>query len=463
VISDCHLQLLPNAVDFGHVPIDTATARSVRATNKGTTSCELRGIAIGSGSDPQFSVISAAAVVVLEPGQEASLNVAFDAKDRNTPHHRTGSLAFATNDASLMEVAIPLSADIDVGCDLHWNPASLDFGTVTLNKTTSAQVTLENSGSAACQVSGIAIAPDSSASFSLAGTQASLTVPVGGTATIGVTFFADSALPHKKRGSLVFQTDNAPDPTAQILLYGLVNTPCQDASRWIYTFDSNNGLARFDPTTLTFTDIASLNCRGGSPFSMAVDQNAVAWVHYDDGSLFKVDTATGSCQSTKFQSNQHGIRVFGMGFVFDPSTGEDRLFIAGGQDSRAPQSELATVSFPELIVTPIASIELGSPELTGTGDGQLWGFAPKDASSKNVATLMRIDPASGAIIESYDYPSLTTTGAWSIKFWGGNFWIFLGSSVFKVERNNPKVIKTAIAATGRAQIVGAGVSTCAPL
>ena len=80
-----------------------------------------------------------------------------------------------------------------------------------------------------------------------------------------------------------------------------------------------------------------------------------------------------------------------------------------------------------------------------------------------MATLMRIDPASGAIIESYDYPSLTTTGAWSIKFWGGNFWIFLGSSVFKVERNNPKVIKTAIAATGRAQIVGAGVSTCAPL
>ena len=463
VVSDCRLQFLPSAVDFGHVPLDTATTRSVRATNKGTTSCEIQGIAIGPGSDPQFSVIPTAELVVLVPGQETSVDVAFAARDRSNPHHRTGSLAFATNDASQMEVAIPLSADIDVGCDLNWNPASLDFGTVTLNKTTSAEVSLGNGGSTTCQVSGIAIAPGSAASFSLADTQASLAVPVGSTARIGVTFFADSALPHKKTGSLVFQTGNAHDPSAQIPLSGQVNTPCADASRWIYTFDTNNSLARFDPTTLTFTDIASLNCSRGDPFSMAVDQNAVAWVHYGDGSLFKVDTATGNCQSTTFQPNQHGIKVFGMGFVFDPSTGEDRLFIAGGQDSRASQSELATVSFPDLVVTPIASIDLGSPELSGTGDGQLWGFAPQDASSKGVATLMRINPASGAIIESYDYPSLTTTGAWSVKFWGGDFWIFLGPSVFKVERNNPKIIKTAIAATGRAQIVGAGVSTCAPL
>jgi hypothetical protein len=49
-----------------------------------------------------------------------------------------------------------------------------------------------------------------------------------------------------------------------------------------------------------------------------------------------------------------------------------------------------------------------------------------------------------------------------VKFWGGSFWIFLGSSVYEVPRDTPQTIRTVIAGTAPF-IVGAGVSSCAPI
>lgn len=464
VISDCRLNVAPSDLAFGHVAIDTSASRSVRATNEGTTACEIGNIAIRHDSDAQFHLVDSVDLVTLLPGGTSSVSVAFEARDAALPHRRTGTLGFDTNDSTQMTVDVPLLADIDVGCDLSWEPASIDFGTLTLNKTTSRQLVLSNSGSATCEVSNVSLTANSASSFRLLSGLPSMSVPAGKTASIVVTFTADSSLPHDKLGTVEFRTGNPRNPTATVSLSGHVNTPCEDASQWIYTFDEDNGFARFDPKTTTFAEIATLKCAAsGTPFSMAVDQHAVAWVHYSDGSLFKVDTTTGACERTAFKPDQHGIHVFGMGFVFDPSTGDDRLFIAGDEQFMGTRSQLATVSFPDLIVVPIGAIATGSPELSGTGDGQLWGFSPPIATSTSKAILMRLDPATGATIESYAYPSITTSGAWSMKFWGGNFWIFLGTSVYKVSRANPKVIETVIGQTGRPQIVGAGVSTCAPL
>jgi hypothetical protein len=151
-----------------------------------------------------------------------------------------------------------------------------------------------------------------------------------------------------------------------------------------------------------------------------------------------------------------------MGFVFDPSTGLDTLYIAGGPSFFSTSSTLATVAFPSLVVTPIGTVKVGMPELSGTGDGTLWGFFPASASASSQATLVRLDPQSGATLESYTYPKLTGGASWAMKFWGGAFWIFVDDSVYRVSRDAPTDIQTVMPNTGR-QIVGAGVSTCAPL
>jgi hypothetical protein len=137
------------------------------------------------------------------------------------------------------------------------------------------------------------------------------------------------------------------------------------------------------------------------------------------------------------------------------------LDITGPSNGRT-QATLAKVSVPSLVVTPVGTITTGWPELSGTGDGGLWGFMPASASFTGQATLVQLDPASGVMLKSYSYPTLTQSGDWAMKFWGGSFWIFLGTSVYEVPRATPDVIHTAIAYSGR-NIVGAGVSTCAPL
>ncbi len=110
---------------------------------------------------------------------------------------------------------------------------------------------------------------------------------------------------------------------------------------------------------------------------------------------------------------------------------------------------------------PIGTLTLGWPELTGTGDGQLWGFVPSFGSVSGVATLAQIDPATGKILTAWTYPEINAVGGWAMKFCGGSFWIFLGNSVYAVSRDTAGLT---VALDGTSpEVVGAGVSTCAPL
>ena len=475
VHSDCTITVSPLSVDFGRVPIDTTATASVSVVNTGRDSCDVAGITIGQGSDPQFVLGTGQADhFSLAPGAGQSIGLDFHPTDRATPHHRTGQLVLQSTDSKQASVSVPLSADIDIGCVLTIAPNKLDFGQVFLNASASRAVTLVNNGTSVCQVSGVDFSSDTDPNFTFGAGQArAFALVPGANQTVSVTFGAfDSAPPHVRTGTLVLQTGDSRAPTASIPLSVTISSPCIAASRWIYTVDTLGVLSRFDPATSTFTTIGTLACPVSplttpkpGPFSMAVDQKAVAWVVYDDGNLYKVDTETGHCEATSFQANQPGFAFFGMGFVFDPSTGIDTLYIAGSDYRDATDSELATLSFPALKVTPIGLITAGNAELSGTGDGSLWGFVPRSGSPDEQAVLVRLDPASGATLERYVYPLLSSisNSSWTMKFWGGSFWIFLDKSVYEVPRATPQSIRFVMAYTGGGNIVGAGVSTCAPL
>jgi len=465
--TNCVISFQPRTVDFGHVPIDTTSYSSLSVTNTGTTPCEIAGIAIAKGSDSQFGLDPRQVDhSSLDPGEAHTIGLTFHATDVAVPHHRTGQLVFQSTDSKQATITVPLSADIDIGCDLTVAPGQVDFGKVVLNTTTASRsITLVNDGSDTCQVSGIDFGPGSDPGFALdAGQARALAVAPGLSGTVSLHFGAfDSAPPHLRTGILVLQTGNPRAPKASVALAATVDTTCVDASQWIYTVDQVGMFSRFDPKTLTFTDIGMLQCpTSDSPNSMAVDQNAVAWVGYQDGGLFKVDTATGRCEATSFRAGQSGIQSFGMGFVFQPSTGRDTLYIAGIDYGSYGQSLLATVSFPSLVVTPVGTLDAGDAELTGTGDGSLWGFVPSGLGPSGSAVLVQIDPTTGHTMDTYSYPDLIDRGNWAVKFWGGSFWIFLSSSVYEVPRATPSIIHTAIADSGRF-IVGAGVSSCAPI
>ena len=241
----------------------------------------------------------------------------------------------------------------------------------------------------------------------------------------------------------------------------LVDFALPPICRHVYVVDENRTLASFDTDLLQFVDIGTLDCpamNGATPFSMSIARDSSAYVLYNDGELFHVDTTTAACRATPWVPSPQGFTTFGMGFVADsPGSSTETLYVVS-------PSELGIIDLATFTVRAVAPLMSNpSPELTGTADAELWGFFPGFAS-----TVTQIDKTTGARGASFDLPALAgTPTSWAFAFWGGSFWIFLArqndpsTAVYRLDRASGQE-STVLAATGR-HIVGAGVSSCAPL
>ncbi len=241
---------------------------------------------------------------------------------------------------------------------------------------------------------------------------------------------------------------------------------CSAESKLIYVVDEGNQLSTFDPVTKQFNDKGELDCPaqgGATPFSMGIDRNAGAWVLYSSGELFNVDTTSLACTATAWQPGQDGLLVFGMGFSTDTAGGTtDTLYIAGGFAPSEPSSALNTLNVATLDPTPVGTVT-DWPELTGTGDAELWGFFPSTTAPR----IEKIDKSSGNALQTF--PLSTLQGmpmAWAFAFFGGDFFVFLKraneSSTTVHQVNGQTGAISGATPTNTRSIVGAGVSTCAP-
>lgn len=217
-----------------------------------------------------------------------------------------------------------------------------------------------------------------------------------------------------------------------------------------------------------FTDKGRLACPasgGAQPFSMSVDREAKAWVVYGNGDLFRVDVNTLACTRVAVMSPTNA-KIYGMGFVTDVAGGTtDTLYIAGNAvNAPLTTSQFGTLSTVAPYAVSLRSQLTGSPELTGTGDAHLWAFSP----NVNPPLVSELNKTNGMAVRSFPAPALAgTPNAWAFAFWGGDFWIFLkrmGDPSTIVYRMNGSTgaVTTPIPNSGR-NIVGAGVSTCAPI
>jgi hypothetical protein len=212
---------------------------------------------------------------------------------------------------------------------------------------------------------------------------------------------------------------------------------------------------------------------------MSVDRNAVAWVLYSSGEIFAVSTDDASCSATGYQTQQQDYDVFGMGFVSN-SDGSDaeKLYVAGSkinlvsgelEDTKIGYIEPASLRISHL--SDMAPAE-NPPELTGTGDARLYGYFPGPMS-----TIAELDKTAGHKIPGREWPaghiseSQQLTG-WAFAQWGGQFYVFVTTTGFggrsRVIRVDPDANggageATTVKESGVPTIVGAGVSTCAPV
>ncbi len=254
---------------------------------------------------------------------------------------------------------------------------------------------------------------------------------------------------------------------------------CSADAKLIYVVDSNNKLSQFDPTTKSFHDLGTLACPAtgaAQPFSMGIDRQANAYVLYVEvdllgawvsSELFKVDTQSPAltCTPTAW-STQLNENEFGMGFSTDTDGGTtDTLYIAGSADQTTTTSvTLASLNVGTMTANRVGTIT-GSPELTGTGDAKLWGFFPSATATPKITQL---DKTTGAQSNTKSLPSLSgMPAAWAFAFYGGDFYVFLkkgsetSTTVYQVNGTTGAI--SGMTSTSGRTIVGAGVSTCAPL
>lgn len=259
---------------------------------------------------------------------------------------------------------------------------------------------------------------------------------------------------------------------------GSTGNDCSEAAKLIYVLSDANDLYSFEPQLKQFKKIGPLGCNTTmQPNSMAVDRNATAWVNYvqsdgfEDtaGALFKVSTADASCEPTSISLGAGWYRL-GMGFSSDGPGGVDEtLFIAGTSSplSGTPSPGLGKIDFKAQAVVPIGpfsgALKDGNAELTGTGDARLFGFF-----TTTPVQVAEIDKASGAILNTSALSQVETPSAWAFSFWGGDFYLYtasgvsLSSNVTRYQITN-QITDPAYMTNIGFRIVGAGVSTCAPV
>ncbi len=287
-------------------------------------------------------------------------------------------------------------------------------------------------------------------------------------------------LPEEKSGQGLPAETN--DAAAAPSSFAPTAPPCSDRAKLVYVVDTAGVLHSFDPSLIpsmsAFQTIGTMNCTrpGGAPWalagSMAIDRSGTAWVTDRVGQLFEVSTVDASCQSTAYRTGQQDYTLVGMGFSGEVSTGIETLYVV--DNSQGPTSSgmgLARIDLASLALTRVGDFD-GSlagrgAELTGTGDGRLFGFFPGTQSF-----VAEIDPTSAHIRSSVEVPvqfpaSLSGEYDWAFSFWGGVFYLYTADTSVApftdVQRYDPSTGTTTVVMSQIGfDITGAGSSTCAP-
>ena len=241
------------------------------------------------------------------------------------------------------------------------------------------------------------------------------------------------------------------------------------ASEFVYLVDSTNNFLSFEPRHDTDPQslkvIGKLACsRTSSPYAMAVDRKARAWVLYQDGNLYLVNPQDASCTPSGFAPNQTGFTTFGMGFVSD-GVGARTETLYGGSGPLNGNQGLARIDPVSLKLTKIAAFPTidYAVEFTGTGAAELYGYFPSATANKNFIAL--INKGTAKYDTTWQLPPLAAQpNAWAFAHWGGRYYQFVSvNNKNQILRYDPVAKQNIVIQASTAYpIVGAGVSTCAP-
>jgi hypothetical protein len=260
------------------------------------------------------------------------------------------------------------------------------------------------------------------------------------------------------------------------------------ATNFVYVLSIENDLYRFAPQGKLFSKIGHLGCQTSlTPNSMAVDRNAVAWVNYYDpsgnsqsGVLFRVSTADASCEASPAIALPPTFFHVGMGFSTDfANPASETLYLAADNNQGQNNRYLGRVDAANGTVTPLAlfsptqTYQTLDAELTGTGDGRLFAFfislMPGAPGQPMYPSVGLVDKTTAAVQSPATMTGVMQPVDWAFSFWGGHFYLYTSQGQGRGNGSNVTDYDPALGVIDSSymtgigfDIVGAGVSTCAP-
>ncbi|HEV7558461.1 MAG TPA: choice-of-anchor D domain-containing protein, partial [Kofleriaceae bacterium] len=202
-----HITTFPPSLDFGSHPPETLTLQSLTVMNSGTDVLSLGTIV----ASPPFGVDGSLPTFLL-PGDSVTINIAFAPV---APGVFVGSVSIPSDDPDVSVLTIPTSG-VGAAPDVAVSPTSLDFGSVPVSTTSTAQpVTITNPGSDTLVITSLEVTGPFAASMS-----GDVFVPPGESTTVAVTF---SPFASGSAVGTLFISTNAPAGVMIVELAGTGN------------------------------------------------------------------------------------------------------------------------------------------------------------------------------------------------------------------------------------------------
>lgn len=249
---------------------------------------------------------------------------------------------------------------------------------------------------------------------------------------------------------------------------------CAEHSDLIYLLSSDHSLWRFNPKTKIFEDLGGLDCKASpldTPFSLGVDRHSKAWVQMQpSGKIYIANTlAQNACVDSGYVPGDFEYHSFGMAFMDKASDAScEQLYMHSFDGIIWSEGEgvgaMGHLDPESMKARTIGRINFNGGELSGTRDGRLFAFAGEPAK------LIEYDPDTAATKKVTPLGGLSLSLAFAFAFWGGDFYFFtqaeeslpMISKVTKLDYDGDGSLTTFVEKAPM-QVVGAGVSVCAPV
>jgi Ca2+-binding RTX toxin-like protein len=320
----------PSSVDLGSAKVGTSASATVTVSNAGSSSVDVTGIAVTSGSS--FAIVGPATPTTIAASATLDISVSF------APLSAGAAAASLTIEGSMGSLTVDLSG-LGTAPELV-APASADLGDVMIGATATQTIELANTGDAELAISDLTIVDDAGGDFAIT-SPVPATIAPGGSASITVSLTPNTA--GVKSARLVVASDNpggdvevtlAGRATAWLVGGGTARAPPVDGLALDHTLVFDAGTASLvqggTSDTISLAGISLIEILGGAlDDSLTITGALPVAVHFDGGS--GNDTLGGPSSDTTWTVTGAGAGALSGGVTFAGT--ENLVGAAGNRDS----------------------------------------------------------------------------------------------------------------------------------